>query len=115
VSATASKSLPSLRPLVEFQGSKNVILSAVKRAEDDADVSRGILPTKNQGKSIVVRLYDSLGGKSIGSIVSNLRQSRKRSRQTCWKRTKQKSQLLMNMERLLCQSHYEHLKLLHID
>ena len=72
VSAAASKSLPSLQPLVEFQGSKNVILSAVKRAEDDADVSRGILPTKNKGKSIVVRLYDSLGGKSIGSIVSNL-------------------------------------------
>jgi alpha-mannosidase len=58
-------------PFVTWEGPSNVILSTVKRAEDDADVS-SVLPAKRKSKSLVVRLYDSLGGKSSGHIVSDL-------------------------------------------
>jgi alpha-mannosidase len=58
--------------IVNFDGPKNIILSTVKRAEDDVDISTGELPAKRVTKSIVVRLYDSLGGKSKGYITTSL-------------------------------------------
>ncbi|CAN6674546.1 alpha-mannosidase [Trichomonascus vanleenenianus] len=64
---TTSASSDSL-DVIKFDGPSNVVISAVKRAEDDADVSVGALPAR-KGKSIVVRLYDSLGGKSKGNLV----------------------------------------------
>ncbi|KAF2277453.1 uncharacterized protein EI97DRAFT_396215 [Westerdykella ornata] len=45
----------------------NLILDTVKRAEDDEDVSRGEFPLK-RGRSVIVRLYDALGGKSRGVL-----------------------------------------------
>ena len=39
-----------------------MIIDTIKRGEDDEDVSRGELG-KRKGRSIIVRLYDSLGGK----------------------------------------------------
>jgi alpha-mannosidase len=57
---------------VRFEGPGNVVLSAVKRGEDDADVSTGGLPVRSKSQSVIVRLYDSLGGKSKGTIVSDL-------------------------------------------
>ena len=44
-----------------------MIIDCVKRGEDDEDVSGGELP-KRKGRSIIVRLYDSLGGKSTGVL-----------------------------------------------
>ena len=41
----------------------------VERGEDDEDVSRGGLPVR-PGKSIILRIYESLGGKSRGKIRS---------------------------------------------
>lgn len=49
---------------------KSLILDTIKRGEDDEDVSRGgknLLPIR-KGKSVVLRIYDSLGGKSVGTV-----------------------------------------------
>lgn len=54
---------------VDLIGNKSLILDVVKRGEDDEDVSRGGLPVR-PGKSIILRLYESLGGKSRGTIRS---------------------------------------------
>ena len=52
---------------VRLEGSLSLILDCIKRGEDDEDVSRGELP-KRRGRSIIVRIYDSLGGTSRGLI-----------------------------------------------
>lgn len=60
--------------LVQLTGSDSLVISAIKRFDDDPDVSRGELPVRGkQGtKSIIVRIYDSLGGKSRGHLESKL-------------------------------------------
>ncbi|KAA8645925.1 hypothetical protein EYZ11_002508 [Aspergillus tanneri] len=52
---------------ISLTGSPSLILDAVKRGEDDEDVSRDNLP-RRRGKSIILRIYESLGGKSRGTI-----------------------------------------------
>ncbi|KAH8648694.1 alpha-mannosidase [Xylariales sp. PMI_506] len=52
---------------VSVTGDKNLVLDTVKRAEDDADVSRGDLPTR-PGRSVIIRVYDALGGYGRGSV-----------------------------------------------
>jgi alpha-mannosidase len=52
---------------ISVTGSPSLILDVVKRGEDDEDVSRGELP-KRAGKSIILRIYESLGGRSRGTI-----------------------------------------------
>ena len=56
---------------VRLSGDPSLILDAVKRGEDDEDVSRGELP-KRKGRSVILRIYDSLGGRSRGTIESSL-------------------------------------------
>lgn len=56
---------------IKLTGSPSLILDTVKRGEDDEDVSRGELK-KRKGKSIILRIYDSLGGKSKGTIETTL-------------------------------------------
>jgi alpha-mannosidase len=56
---------------IQLTGSASLILDTVKRGEDDEDVSRGEF-TKRMGKSIILRIYDSLGGKSRGKIKTTL-------------------------------------------
>lgn len=56
---------------VKFTGDSSLVLDTVKRGEDDEDVSRGELP-KRKGRSIILRIYDSLGGTSKGLIVTGL-------------------------------------------
>jgi alpha-mannosidase len=46
----------------------NLVLDTIKRAEDDEDISRGDLPVK-KGHSVILRIYDSLGGKSKGVLT----------------------------------------------
>jgi len=48
--------------------SPGLILDTIKRGEDDEDVSRGKLPAR-KGRSIIVRVYDTLGGKCRGRLV----------------------------------------------
>lgn len=61
----------SLESPVKLNGDPSLILDVVKRGEDDEDVSRGELP-KRKGRSVIVRVYDSLGGISRGSIETKL-------------------------------------------
>lgn len=56
---------------VSVQGGSSIILDAVKRGEDDEDVSTGGLPAR-PGKSVILRIYESLGGKARASIHSSL-------------------------------------------
>jgi alpha-mannosidase len=56
-------SISSLLSSFKVIGSPQIILDCIKRGEDDTDVSVGALPTR-KGQSIILRLYDSLGGKS---------------------------------------------------
>ena len=48
---------------------KALILDTVKRGEDDEDVSRGELPVKT-GRSVILRVYDSLGGRARGTLAT---------------------------------------------
>lgn len=66
-SSTASSLLSS----VKLEGSPALILDCIKRGEDDEDVSRGELP-KRKGRSIILRIYESLGGKARGTIKTSL-------------------------------------------
>lgn len=54
---------------ISLVGNKSLVLDAIKRGEDDEDVSRGGLPVR-PGKSIILRIYESLGGRSRGTIRS---------------------------------------------
>jgi alpha-mannosidase len=56
---------------VHLTGGKSLILDVVKRGEDDEDVSRGELTTRS-GQSIILRIYESLGGKTRGAIETTL-------------------------------------------
>ncbi|KAH8890957.1 glycoside hydrolase family 38 protein [Thozetella sp. PMI_491] len=48
---------------------KALVLDAVKRGEDDVDVSRGELPVNNH-RSVILRVYDSLGGQARGTLAT---------------------------------------------
>lgn len=58
---------------VRLEGDSNVILDTVKRGEDDEDVRpgdedvSGNLP-RRKGRSVMLRVYDSLGGRGRGTI-----------------------------------------------
>lgn len=59
---------PSLLNNFHIHGAPNLILDTIKRGEDDEDVSRGELPLK-KGHSVILRVYDALGGKSKGVLT----------------------------------------------
>lgn len=56
---------------IYIRDAPSVILDVIKRGEDDEDVSTGGLPTR-PGKSVIVRVYESLGGKARASLHSTL-------------------------------------------
>jgi alpha-mannosidase len=56
---------------IKLTGNPSLVLDTIKRGEDDVDVSRGTLMVKN-GKSVILRIYDSLGGTSKGTIETTL-------------------------------------------
>ncbi|KAF7937758.1 uncharacterized protein EAE97_007554 [Botrytis byssoidea] len=56
---------------IKLTGDPSLILDTVKRGEDDEDVSRGEL-AKRKGQSVILRIYDSLGGTSRGTIETTL-------------------------------------------
>lgn len=59
---------PGLLSAFHIDGAPNLILDTIKRGEDDEDVSRGELPV-NKGHSVILRVYDALGGKSRGVLT----------------------------------------------
>lgn len=70
-SSSVLKSSSSTLSSITLSGSPSLILDAIKRGEDDEDVSRGELPQR-EGRSIIVRIYESLGGKSRGVLRCTL-------------------------------------------
>lgn len=54
--------------LVNTDDSASLILDTIKRGHDDEDVSRRDGLAVNPGKSIIIRVYESLGGHSRGTI-----------------------------------------------
>lgn len=56
---------------IALTGSSSLVLDCIKRGEDDEDVSRGELP-KRKGRSVILRIYESMGGKSRGTIETTL-------------------------------------------
>jgi len=65
------KSDKDLFKSIALTGAKSLIVDCVKRGEDDEDVSRGEL-TKRNGRSVIIRVYESMGGKSRGTIETTL-------------------------------------------
>jgi alpha-mannosidase len=53
--------------LVVLKGGDNLVLDTVKRGEDDEDVNSGELP-RSMGRSVIIRVYDALGGRGKGII-----------------------------------------------
>ncbi|OHE90901.1 glycosyl hydrolase family 38 domain-containing protein [Colletotrichum orchidophilum] len=54
---------------VALTGDENLVLDTIKRGEDDEDVGLGELPVR-RGRSVVVRVYESLGGRGRGKVVT---------------------------------------------
>ncbi|KAL0640633.1 Glycoside hydrolase, 38 vacuolar alpha mannosidase [Maublancomyces gigas] len=61
----------SLLSTLTISGSPSIVLDHIKRGEDDEDVSTGGLPTR-KGQSLILRFYDSLGGKASTTISTQL-------------------------------------------
>ena len=70
-SSPLSSTSASLLSCITLGGSKALILDCIKRGEDDEDVSRGELP-KRKGRSIIIRIYESLGGRARGILKCTL-------------------------------------------
>jgi alpha-mannosidase len=70
VASPSSEPNPLLNA-ISLEGDATLILDTVKRGEDDEDVSRGEFKAR-PGKSIILRIYESLGGKSRGVIKTTL-------------------------------------------
>ena len=65
---SASAQSPSVLNTFAIHNAPNLVLDTIKRAEDDEDVSRHDLPVKS-GHSVILRIYDALGGKSKGVLT----------------------------------------------
>lgn len=71
VQAPKALDISSFSSPIKVTGNPSLILDTVKRGEDDEDVSRGELAVR-KGRSIILRIYESLGGTSKGSIETTL-------------------------------------------
>jgi len=63
--ASAEKLMKAFK--LTSDSSPSLVVDTVKRGEDDEDVSNGDMPAK-KGRHVVVRVFDSLGGLSRGTI-----------------------------------------------
>lgn len=50
-------------------GEPGLVLSTIKRFEDDAEVAYGGLPVRSTKPSAIVRVYESLGGRARGKLI----------------------------------------------
>jgi alpha-mannosidase len=56
--------------LVQEDIAESLVLDTVKRGHDDQDISRCEGLRVNKGKSVIARVYESLGGQARGSICT---------------------------------------------
>lgn len=63
--ASAEKLMKAFK--LTSDSSPSLVVDTVKRGEDDEDVSNGDMPAK-KGRHVIVRVFDSLGGLSRGTI-----------------------------------------------
>ena len=57
--------------LVNIDESQSLVLDTIKRGQDDEDVTRNEGLRVNKGQSIILRVYESLGGRSRGTIETS--------------------------------------------
>ena len=57
--------------LVNRDDSESLVLDTVKRGHDDEDISPGEGLRTNKGQSVIVRVYESLGGTSRGTVKTS--------------------------------------------
>lgn len=57
---------------IKLEDAGSIVLDCVKRGEDDEDVSTGGLPVR-KGKSLIVRFYESMGGRSSAVMSTDLK------------------------------------------
>lgn len=60
---------------ISLQGDDSLVLDTIKRSEDDEDISL-VEPAARKGRSVILRIYDSLGGRTRGIIAVNWRISK---------------------------------------
>ena len=65
--AARLSAISGLLSSILLEGSSAMVLDHIKRGEDDVDVSRGELPQR-EGRSIIIRIYESLGGRAKGTV-----------------------------------------------
>lgn len=58
--------------VIGIEGDPNVILTNIKRGEDDEGLDSEYSTTKGEKRSFVVRLYESLGGESFAVLKTSL-------------------------------------------
>lgn len=56
---------------ITLSGGKSLVLDTIKRGEDDEDVTGGQFSPRS-GQSVILRIYESLGGKTRGTIETTL-------------------------------------------
>ncbi|AAS54875.2 AGR385Cp [Eremothecium gossypii ATCC 10895] len=61
------------RDIISITGDKNVILANLKRGEDDEALKSDYSMAPKPESSIVVRVYESLGGESVASLLTSLK------------------------------------------
>jgi alpha-mannosidase len=66
--AKPDSTIYSLLRAFSIRNAPNLIIDTIKRGEDDEDVSVGAFPAR-KGKSIIIRVFDSLGGKATGNLL----------------------------------------------
>jgi alpha-mannosidase len=60
---------------ISLSGDPSIILDSIKRGEDDEDVSLSTLK-KRTGQSIILRVFESLGGQASGTIKAKFQVKR---------------------------------------
>lgn len=58
--------------IVQIKGDENVILANIKRGEDDEAIESDYALKKTDGNSVVLRVYESLGGESFAKLSTTL-------------------------------------------
>ena len=54
-----------------LKGDDSLVLDTIKRGEDDEDIISDELPA-TKGRSVIIRIYEALGGRSRGFVVTKL-------------------------------------------